>query len=85
MALCFNLGGPVEQYMWAAQGMLMLACHSLTAVEAEYQQGHEEVASHTRNTGCIDKLMKGNCGKIVAPASNYMDTKLNVGTYCSLL
>ncbi len=55
------------------------------AVEAEYWQEYEAAASHTRNTRSIDKLMKGNCGKIEAPASNYTDTKLNIGTYHGLL
>jgi hypothetical protein len=38
IALRFNPGGPMAQYELAARGISMLACHSLTALEAETQQ-----------------------------------------------
>ncbi len=63
----------------------MLACRSLTAVEAEYCWDYEEAAASTTNTRSLEDLLKQNCGKIVAPAGNYMDLKLNIGTYCRLL
>jgi hypothetical protein len=63
----FNSGGQVVQYTLATQGMLMLACQSLMAVEAEYWQKYKEADSHTRKTCSIDELMKGNCGKNSAP------------------
>ncbi len=44
IALRFNPGGPVAQYESAARGISMLACRSLTAVEAEYQRGYEEAS-----------------------------------------
>jgi hypothetical protein len=84
-ALHFKPGGLVVQYTSAAWGMLMLACRSLTAVEVEYWWEYKEVASHTINMHSIGKLMKGNQGKIVPPASNYMNIKLNIGTCCGLL
>ena len=37
VALHFNPGGPVAQYESAARGISMLACRSLTALEAETQ------------------------------------------------
>jgi hypothetical protein len=36
-AMRFNPGGPMAQYNLVARGMSMLACQSLTAIEAEYQ------------------------------------------------
>jgi hypothetical protein len=63
----------------------MLACRSLTAIKAEYCRKSEKAVSHTRNRHGISKLLKGNHGKTVAPTLNYMDLKLNYGTYCGLL
>jgi hypothetical protein len=54
-------------------------------VEAEYCWEYKEVASHTRNTCTTYKLMKGSYGETLAPASDYMNLKLNMGTYCGLL
>jgi hypothetical protein len=84
VALRFNPGGPVAQYHLAARGMLMLACRSLSAVEAEQSREYEEATENTRHTQSIEDLLKRNRGKTVAPAANYMDLKLNIGTYCGL-
>ncbi len=75
----------MAQYHLAACGMLMLACRSLLAVEAEQSREYEEAAENTRHTRSIKDLLKWNRGKTVAPAANYMDLKLNIGTYCGLL
>jgi hypothetical protein len=48
VALRFNPGGPVAQYSSVAKGMSMLACRSVTAVEAKYQQGYEEAMDQTK-------------------------------------
>jgi hypothetical protein len=85
MALGFNLGGPLAQYQLVARCMSILVCRLLTAVEAEYRQEYKEAAAHTQHTHCIDDLMKGNQGKTMSPAANYMELKLNIGTYCGLL
>jgi hypothetical protein len=85
VALRFNPGGPVAQYHSAARGMSMLACRSLLAVEAEQSREYKEAAENTRHTRSIEDLLKRNRGKTVAPAANYMDLKLNIGTYCGLL
>jgi hypothetical protein len=85
VALRFNPGGPVVQYQSAARGMSMVACRSLTAVEAKYRRDYEEVAAHTTNMQWSDDLLKGNRGKTMAPAGMYMELKLNIGSYCSLL
>jgi hypothetical protein len=63
----------------------MLACRLLMAVEAEQCQEYEEVAENTKHTRSIDNLLKQNRGKPVTPVANYMDLKLNIGTYCGLL
>ena len=63
----------------------MLACRSLTAVEAKYRWNYEKAATHTQHMCSINNLIKGNRVKAVAPAGNYMELKLNTGTYCSLL
>ena len=39
----------------------------------------------TKRTRSLDDLLKKICGKTVEPAANYMDLKLNIGTYCGLL
>jgi hypothetical protein len=63
----------------------MLACRSLTASKAEYCRDYKEAAASKTNTCSLDNLLKRNRGKMVAPAANYMDLKLNIGTYCGLL
>ncbi len=63
----------------------MLACRLLTASTAEYCRDYEEAAAGTTNTRSLDDLLKRNRGKMLAPAANYMDMKLNIGTYCGLL
>jgi hypothetical protein len=65
--------------------MSMLACRLLTASKAEYCKDYKEVAASTTNTRSLDDLLKQNRGKMVAPAADYMDLKLNIGTYCGLL
>jgi hypothetical protein len=50
VALCFNPGGPVAQFHSVARGKLMLACRSLTAVEAKEAQEYEEAAAATKQT-----------------------------------
>jgi hypothetical protein len=84
IALRFNPGGPVVQYESAARGISMLACRSLTAVEAEYQRGYEEALEQTKTTRKLKDLLKDK-GKTVAPAPDYMQLKLNIGTFCTLL
>jgi hypothetical protein len=42
-------------------------------------------AESTKHTCSIDNLLKKNRSKPVALATNYMDLKLNIGTYCGLL
>jgi hypothetical protein len=85
VTLRFNPEGPVAQYQLAALGMSMLACRSLSAVEAKYHQDYKEAAAHTQNMRRINVLLKGNHGKMVASAGTYMELKLNMGSYCGLL
>ncbi len=84
VALRFNPGGPVAQFHSVTRGMSMLACRSVTAAEAKQSQEYEATAS-TMHTQSIDDLLKRNRGRAVWPAANYMDLKLNIGTYCGLL
>jgi hypothetical protein len=85
VALSFNPGGPVAQFHSVAWGMSMLVCRSLMAAEAEHCRKYEEAAASTTHTRSLDKLLKQNCGQTVALVANYMDLKLNIGTYCGLL
>ncbi len=85
VALKFDPGGPMAQYQLVVQELLMLACRSLTAVEAEYHWDYEEVAAHMQKKRRIDDLLKETCGKMVAPAGTCMELKLNIGSYCGLL
>jgi hypothetical protein len=85
VALRFNPGEPVAQYQLVVQGMSILACCLLTASKAEYCRDYKEAAASTTNTCSLDDLLKRDRGKMVAPAANYMDLKLNIGTYCGLL
>jgi hypothetical protein len=85
VALCFNPGGPVAQYHSASRGISILACRSLTAVEAKQCRKYQEAAESTKHTRSINDLLKRNRSKPVAPATKYMDLKLNIGTYCGLL
>ena len=62
----------------------MLACRSLTAVEAENQQGYEEATEPMKTTRKLEDILKEK-GKTVSPAPDYMQLKLNIGTYCALL
>jgi hypothetical protein len=84
VALRFNPEGPVAQYESAARGVSILACHLLMAVKAEYQRGYEEASEQTKTTRKLEDLLKDK-GKTVAPAPNYMQLKLNIGTFCALL
>jgi hypothetical protein len=84
VALCFNPGGPVAQYKLAARGISMLACHSLTALEAETQRGYEEASKLTKTTRKLEDILKEK-GKTATPAPDYMQLKLNIGTFCALL
>jgi hypothetical protein len=85
VTLCFNPGGAVAQFHSVARGMLMLACHSLTAMAAEFCREYEEAAESTKHTRSLDDLLKRNRGKTVEPAETYTDLKLNIGTYCGQL
>jgi hypothetical protein len=80
-----NPGGAVAQFHSVARGMSMLACRSLTAVEEEFCREYEEAAAETKHTHSLEDLLKKNHGKTVEPAANYMDLKLNIGTYSGLL
>jgi hypothetical protein len=80
----FNPGGPVAQYNSVARGISMLACQSLTAVEAEYQQGYEEAMEQTKTKRCLKDLLKDK-GKVITSALDYMQLKLNIRTFCALL
>jgi hypothetical protein len=85
VALRFNPGGPVVQYQSAARGMSMLACRSVSAVDAEYLRDWVEAAAHTKSTRSLDDLLKISRKKTAAPAGSYSELKLNIGTYCGLL
>ncbi len=85
VALHFNPALLVAQFHSVAWGMSMLACHLLMAVEAKHCREYEEVAANTKHTCSLEDLLKRNRGKMVAPATNYMDFKLNIGMYCGLL
>ncbi len=85
VALQFNPGGPVVQYQSAGRGMSMLACRSVSAVDAEYAQDWEEAAAHTMSTCSLDELLKTSRKKTATPTGSYSELKLNIGTYCGLL
>ena len=84
VALRFNPGGPVAQYDSAGRGISMLSCRSLTAVEAETQRGYEEASELTKTTRKLEDILKEK-GKTPSPAPDYMQLKLNIGTFCALL
>ncbi len=85
VALRFNPGGPVAQYSLVGKGMSMMVCRLVTAVEAKYQRGYEEAMDRTKGTRSLKELLKGNCGKVISPPQDYMQLKLNIGSYCALL
>jgi hypothetical protein len=83
--LRFNPGGPVAQYESVARGILMFVCRSLLAVEAEYQQGYKEATKQMKQIRTIKELLRVNKGKLVSPPPDFMQLKLNIGTYYALL
>jgi hypothetical protein len=85
ITLRFNLGGLVTLYESVARGISMLACRSLSPVEAEYQWGYKEATEQTKQMRTIKKMLRVNKGKILTPPLDYMQLKLNIGTYCALL
>jgi hypothetical protein len=85
VALRFNPGGPVAQYSSVVKGMSMMVCRLVTAVEAKYQRGYDEAMDQTKGTRSLKELLKGNCGKVISPPQDYMQLKLNIGSYCALL
>ncbi len=60
----------------------MLARRSLMAIEAEYQMGNKEATEQTKTTRCLEDLLKDKQGKVNTPAPDYMQIKLNIGTFC---
>jgi hypothetical protein len=62
-----------------------MVCHLVTAVEAEYQRGYEEAMDQTKGTRSLEELLKGNRGKVISLSQDYMQLKLNIGSYCALL
>jgi hypothetical protein len=58
VALRFNPGGLVAQFQSVLWEMSMLACRSLTAVEAKYCWDYEEAAASTTNTRSLEDLLK---------------------------
>jgi hypothetical protein len=75
----------VAQFHSVVPWMSMLVCRLLMAVEAKNCWEYEEAAADTKHTCSLKDLLKRNCGKMVAPVTNYMDLKLIIGTYCGLL
>ncbi len=84
MRLRFNPGGPVAQYDSVDRGISMLVCRSLSAAEVELQRGYEEATEQTKSTRRLKDLLKEK-NKITKPPQNYMELKLNMGTFCALL
>ncbi len=84
VALRFNPGGPMAQYESAARGISMLACRSLTAVEAETERGYEEASELTKTTRKLEDILKEK-EKTASPVPDYMQLKFNIGTFCALL
>ena len=82
--LRFNPGGPVAQYESVDKGILILVCRSLSAAEVELQRGYEEATKLTKSTRRLEDLLKEK-NKTTTPAQNYMELKLNIGTFCALL
>ena len=54
-------------------------------MDAEFCREYEETAADRKHTRSLEDLLKRNPGKTVEPWANYMDLKLNIGTYCGLL
>ena len=48
----------------------MLACRSVSAVNAEYLRDWEEAAAHTKSTRSLDDLLKISRKKTAAPAGS---------------
>ena len=63
----------------------MLACRSVSAVDAEYSRDWEEAAAHTKNTHSLEDMLKVSRTKTATPPGLYSELKLNIGTYCGLL
>ena len=82
--LRFNPGGPVAQYESVDKGISILVCRSLSAAEVELQRGYEEATELTKSTRRLKDLLKEK-NKTTTPAQNYMELKLNIGTFCALL
>ena len=53
-------------------------------MEQEYQREYEEAYEQTKATRKVEDVLKEK-EKKVSPASDYMQLKLNIGTFCALL
>jgi hypothetical protein len=53
-------------------------------LEAETQRGYEEASELTKTTRKLEDILKEK-GKTATPAPDYMQLKLNIGTFCALL
>jgi hypothetical protein len=54
------------------------------ALEAETQQGYKEASELTKMTRKLKDILKEK-EKTTTPAPDYMQLKLNIGTFCALL
>jgi hypothetical protein len=66
-------------------GISRLVCRSHLPVEAEYKRGYKEATGQTKQMRTIKELWRVDKGKIVTSPLDYMQLKLNIGTYCALL
>jgi hypothetical protein len=57
----------------------------LLVAGAGYRRGYKEGTKQTKQTRTIKELLRVNKGKIITRPPDYMQLKLNIGTYCALL
>ncbi len=83
--LQFNPGEGVAHLALASKGLSILACRTCTTQETERIRKQEQALSATKKTRQLEDLLHLSKGTMRAPADDFWELKMNVGTFMSLV
>jgi hypothetical protein len=83
--LPFNPGEGVAHLALASKGLSILACRACTMQEMEQVREQEQALTATEKTRQLKDLLRFSKGNTRAPADNFRELKMNVGTFMSLV
>jgi hypothetical protein len=83
--LQFNPGKGVAHLASASKGLLILACQACTTQETKRVREQEQALTATKKTRQLEDLLRFSKGNTRAPADNFWELKMNVGTFMALV